>query len=159
MYYDDLKTGNYGRETVKKYLESLEDTSYVKDVSDDENLNNYGIDLIWIRTDKKTAETVMVRTDRKADNTKNFVYEDVENKKKKTPGKFKRMKASMILYFCSGNRALYAINPVKLDKYVHAEDSTCELKNMGDHGQGYVLQIDDLVTEKVAKIFGYVGMI
>ena len=159
MYYDDLKTGNYGRETVKKYLESLDITSYVKDVSDDENLNNYGIDLIWIKMDKKTAETVMVRTDRKADNTKNFIYEEVENKKKKTPGKFRRMKVSEILYFCSGNRALYEISPSKLDKYVHSEDSGLELKNMGDHGQGYILKIDDLVDKKIAKVIGYVGMI
>lgn len=145
MFEEDITFGKTGEEIVWLALLNNPQTKQVVDVRKDKYFQANDVDFLQILTNGK-CNKIEIKTDRKAHETGNIVYETKSNE---NLGCLERTIADYIIYCLSGNGNIYCFNPQVVKKYI--EFTNPKEIDMGDGAKGYLLDIEDLMKKKVIK--------
>lgn len=145
MFDESIRYGEYGEHTIWNMLINTENVRSVVDVRKDENFQAQDIDFL-VENNKRQFTPVEVKTDFKAHETGNLVYELSTSG---NIGCFEKTKARYIYYFVPKARVVYMIDVIQLRNYVH--QAGLEEVKMGDYATGYLVPIADLEKANVIK--------
>ena len=138
MFSESLKEGETGEHAVWNVLIKQKWIRNVVDVRDDKNFQEQDIDF-WIENTERQFASVEVKTDYKAHETGNIVYEVQTSG---SLGCFEKTKAKYIAYYIPANKVVYLINVVNLRTFIHKLRP--EERSMGDSARGFLIPIKDL---------------
>lgn len=149
MFSDSLKDGEMGEHAVWNALVKQKWIKSVVDVRDDKNFQEQDIDF-WIENTDRQFASVEVKTDYKAHETGNIVYEVQTSN---NLGCFEKTKAKYIAYYIPADKVIYLLNTVNLRTYIH--QLRPEEREMGDSARGFLIPIDDLkrAGNVIARVF------
>ena len=145
MFSESLKEGAYGEHAIWNLFIKLPGVRSVVDVRDDNGFQEKDIDFL-IEDTKRQFTPIEVKTDFKAHETGNVVYELSTSNH---TGCFEKTEAKYIIYFVPGENAAYQIDVKALRTYLHK--ARPEERQMGDSATGFLLPIRDLKAEGVIK--------
>lgn len=145
MFSESLAEGGYGEHAIWNLFIKQPWVKSVVDVRDDKEFQEKDIDFL-VEDKNRQFTSVEVKTDFKAHETGNIVYEATTNH---ALGCFEKTQAKYIMYFIPGSKEAHMINVVDLRTYLHKVRPT-EIK-MGDNATGFLLPIDELKANKVIK--------
>lgn len=140
-FADSIKYGNLGELIVIDYFVHHKGIKEVFDVRDDKRFQNMDVDFLLMNLDRSVT-WLEVKTDFRADETGNFVYECISSKYQNSIGCFEKTQSDIIGYYVPNSGKLYLINTNALKNYVRTH-SLKEIQ-MGDNALGYLLEIGDL---------------
>ncbi len=135
--YEFKEVDEFSKEATTKeiipYLESLETTEKVKDVSEDVEYRKKDVDLILINKDGSEI-TIEVKADRQMHRTNNFFLETISNDVKKTLGCFLYSEAKEFYYYDSHDKIIYIITlePARdwfLQRLIHFKEVATSTKD------------------------------
>ena len=138
MFSESLKEGEAGEHTVWNTLIKQKWVRSVVDVREDKNFQEQDIDF-WIENNERQFASVEVKTDYKAHETGNIIYEVQTSD---NLGCFEKTKAKYIAYYIPANKVIYMINTVKLRTFIHKKRP--EERRMGDNASGILIPIQEL---------------
>lgn len=147
-----LKEGGYGEHTVWNLFNKLPKVRSVVDVREDKNFQEQDIDFL-VESDKRQFFSVEVKTDFKAHDTGNIVYEVTTSG---NIGCFEKTQAKFIAYFIPESEEVHLIDVKRFREYVNRIRP--EPRPMGDNATGYVIPIESLKENDVI-ICTYEGVI
>lgn len=148
-FLNDLNTGEIGEEKVYEYLSLNKSVKRIEDVRKDKDYQCIDVDFVCYDENNKKC-LIEVKTDRKAHNTGNIVYEIISNKYYNTVGCFEKTKADKIFYYLLNTDELYIINVKKLRIYVNKKYKNKNKERiMGDCAIGYLIPIKDLIDNNI----------
>ena len=145
MFEESKNNGEYGEHTVWNLLMKTDDVRSVVDVRNDKHFQECDIDFL-VENNKRQFTAVEVKTDFKAHETGNLVYELSTSG---NVGCFEKTKAKFIFYYIPRLRVVYVLSVSLLRKYVNERD--LEAVKMGDYATGYLIPITDLEKTGVIK--------
>lgn len=145
MFKESLKEGEIGEHVVWNLLVKQDWVRSVVDVRDDKNFREQDIDFLVENLERQFA-SFEVKTDFKAQNTGNIVYEIQTSG---NLGCFEKTKAQYIAYYIPAMKTVYFINTVAFRTYLHK--ARPEERKMGDNATGFLIPIEDLKREKVIR--------
>lgn len=145
-FSESIKEGNIGEFVVWNLFSHSPTVRSVVDVRDDAYFQSVDVDFL-IEDYNRQYSWMEVKTDYKAHDTGNFVYEVTSLKHANTIGCFEKTKAKYIAYYVPNSGRVYLLSVSTLRKYVDSHD--LKLINMGDDAKGYLLDIGDLERTKV----------
>lgn len=145
MFEESIKYGEYGEHTVWNMLMNRAEVRSVVDVRKDKKFQEQDIDFL-VENNKRQFTAVEVKTDFKAQETGNIVYELTTDG---NVGCFEKTKAQYILYFVPKARVCYMISVKCLREYVR--EQKFNVVDMGDASTGYLIPIEDLKQANVIK--------
>lgn len=122
-----------------------ENVRSIVDVRDDLYFRECDVDFL-VENDDRQFTWVEVKTDTMAHRTGNLAYELTTSGNR---GCLAKTKAKTVLYYLQGSDVMYAINMYQLRKYI--AKNALKLVSMGDSATGYLIPIDKLITNKIAK--------
>lgn len=140
-----LEEGNIGEFVVWNLLSKLNTVKNVIDVRDDKYFQSVDVDFLVEDTDRQFT-WLEVKTDFKAHETGNFVYESTTSG---NIGCFEKTKASFIAYYVAESGNVYILSVKALRNYVESHE--LRTISMGDNATGYLLDIGELDRTKVIK--------
>ena len=145
MFSESLKSGEYGEHAIWNLFMKQEWVRNVVDVRKDKHFQEQDIDFL-IENTKRQFTPIEVKTDFKAHQTGNIVYERTTSG---NMGCFEKTKAKFIVYYIPGNETAHIIDVVALRTYLNEKrpDET----SMGDRATGFLLPIEELRQMKVIK--------
>lgn len=142
-FSDSLKNGGYGEHAVWNMFNKMPKVRSVVDVREDKMFQSLDIDFLVENIDRQFS-TIEVKTDYKAHETGNIVYEVTTSG---NIGCFEKTKAKYIAYFVPKSETVYIISTRNFKNYVHNQER--EPKRMGDDATGYLFPIEELIKSKV----------
>lgn len=151
-FSESLKHGGYGEHAVWNLFNKLSTVRSVVDVREDKHFQEDDIDFL-VENDKRQFFSVEVKTDYKAHETGNIVYEVTTSG---NVGCFEKTKAKYIAYFVPHSEEVHMINAEKFRKFIHNIDR--QPKDMGDNASGYLIPIEDLKKNKII-FYTYEGVV
>ena len=148
----DLKTGTKGEVLAFEYLKSLSYVQSIQDVSKDKHFQKLDVDFI-VEDIKGGKMWVEVKYDSFTDGcqelnikaTHNICFEISSNG---NVGCLARSRADMICYITTKYIYMFKLNDVK--KFIN--DNKPPLRDMGDGAKGYLLNVDNLLNNKLMYI-------
>jgi hypothetical protein len=143
-FNESVDIARVGERVVRDYLDDLDTTKAVIDIRHDTRFMGKDIDFM-VYTTKKQIYYVEVKTDFKAHETGNMVYEVHTSGEK---GCLAKTEADYIFYYVYGSKTLYVIDRIKLQSYVNSFKHL-KLIKMGDRSDGYLLPLSVLEEHKV----------
>ena len=147
-FREDIETGKIGEKKTLDFLNSLDMTYRVEDVTEDELWQKLDVDFLQIVKDGEIYR-IEVKTDTIAHKSGNIVYEHTSNIKYNTKGCFEKTKSDIMFYYLSEVDELYYINIYELRKYVNESKKTLTEVNMGDFARGYLLRLNKLLELEI----------
>ena len=150
-FYQDMKLGKKGEDVVVRYLYSLPDTDFVMDARYLRGYQAHDVDFVLF-TKKKKVIPIEVKTDTMAHLTGNIAYEVFSHKDWGTEGCLEKTKAKFVFYYLVHSDELIYINVKRLREYVarNYKDKVA-MKEMGDNAAGYLIKINELISNRIAK--------
>ena len=145
MFSESLKEGEMGEHVVWNILSKSTSVRSIVDVRQDKNFQEQDIDFL-IENDKRQFTPIEVKTDFKAQDTGNIVYEVSTSGH---IGCFEKTKAKYIYYYIPAKKVVYMIDVKAFRTYL--QKARPEEMKMGDNATGCLIPIDDLIREKVIK--------
>lgn len=145
-FEDSLCQGAIGEHVVWNLLIKMPNVAQVIDVRDDERFRNKDIDFLMqtIADKRKVIKYVEVKTDFKAHETGNFVYEVSTSG---NVGCLAKTEADYVFYYLPGSHVVHLIDMRKLNDYL--DEHKLFEKPMGDNAKGFLIKIEDLIRAKV----------
>lgn len=138
MFKEDLKHGEQGEYIVWNILSKDPQIVNVLDVRGDKRFQGYDVDFL-AQTTTKQFYFIEVKTDFKAQETNNIVYEVTSNSNE---GCFARTKADYVYYYIPEDDKVLVISVTKIRDYI--DTYMMKYVDMGDGAKGYLVNIDDL---------------
>lgn len=151
MFNESLKEGESGEHVVWNILNKNPNVRSVVDVRQDKDFQEQDIDFL-VENYKRQFTPVEVKTDFKAQDTGNIIYEVSTSGHL---GCFEKTKAKYIYYYIPASKQVHMINVVALRTFIHRIRP--EEKNMGDNATGFLIPIKDLKSAKVIE-YTYEGV-
>ena len=143
MFSESLKEGEIGEHVVWNILQKHANIRSVIDVRQDKGFQEQDIDFL-VENIHRQFFTIEVKTDFKAHETGNLVYELSSNGH---IGCFERTQAKYIMYYIPASKIVHMIDVEKLRTYIHKNRP--EERQMGDNATGFLIPLQDLKREKV----------
>ena len=143
MFSESLKEGEIGEHVVWNLLQKQSNIRSVVDVRQDKGFQEQDIDFL-VENTKRQFFTVEVKTDFKAHETGNLVYELSSSG---NIGCFERTQAKYIMYYIPASNVVHMIDVQELRTYIHKVRP--EERLMGDNATGFLIPLLDLKREKV----------
>ena len=144
MAFDEcLMTGGYGEHAVWNILTNQPKVRVIVDVRKDKRFQAKDIDFL-VEDEKQQFTSVEVKTDFKAHETGNIVYELTTSG---NVGCFEKTQADYIAYFVPKTKQVHMINVKALRWYIE-QVKPSEIR-MGDNATGYLIPIANLIKAKV----------
>jgi hypothetical protein len=143
-----LLDGTIGEYIVWNFFNDSTGVKEVIDVRCDKVFQMWDVDFL-ILDSKRQVSWIEVKTDFKAHETGNFVYEVASNRNFNTIGCLEKTKAQIIACFVPVSANLYLISVAKLKKFV--QSNNLNLVNMGDNAKGFLLPIAELERNGVIQ--------
>lgn len=137
-FVNDLSFGEIGEMVTWNILTKQENVRAIMDVRSDKRSQDDDVDFI-VQYSNKQVYKIEVKTDRKAHETGNIIYELTSNS---NPGCMARSKADYFYYYIPGLNKVYVLNNKGLRDYL--DEHFYPEKNMGDGATGIVLPIKDI---------------
>lgn len=153
IFSDDLERGKLGEEKVLEWLNDLDCTKLVVNVSEDKWFQQLDIDLLQVKYDGEINK-IEVKTDYIASKSGNMVYEVNSCKYTNTDGCFVKTQSDFIFYYIVGTSYLLIFNTLELNEWIEINKDSLRFDNMGDYAQGYIIPI-----RKVKEIALFKGKI
>lgn len=147
-FNQSLLDGTIGEYIVWSFFNDLTGVKEVIDVRYDKVFQMWDVDFLILNS-KRQVSWIEVKTDFKAHETGNFVYEVTSSQDFNTIGCFEKTKAQLIAYFVPVSANLYLLSVAKLRKFVQANN--LNLVNMGDNAKGFLLPIAELERNGVIQ--------
>lgn len=141
---DDVILAETGEQKAWWQMINSPKTKSVLDVRKDAYFQAKDVDFLQQTTDG-TINKIEVKSDRQAHRTRNIVYETVCNGE---AGCLLRSDADYIYYYFVESQECYMIIADRLKSYVNT--AMLNSVRMGDGSEGYLINIDDLISRKVA---------
>lgn len=138
-----LKNGEVGEHIAWNLLSKNKNIATVIDMRDSTWGREQDVDFMVIATNKDTR-FVEVKTDFKAHETGNIAY---ELKTSGNAGCFYKTAANWVLYYVPYAKVVYWIDVRRMREHIQARSYS--VVRMGDYAEGYLIPIDDLVSDKV----------
>ena len=151
MFEESLKEGESGEHVVWNMLQNQPNIRSIVDVRKDKKFQEQDIDFL-VENMNRQFTTIEVKTDFKAHETGNLVYELSTSR---NIGCFEKTQAEYIMYYIPAEKVVHMIDVVGLRTYIHKVRP--EEKKMGDSATGFLLPIKDLIKAKVIK-YTYKGV-
>ena len=151
-FSESLKHGGYGEHAVWNLFNKQANVRSVVDVREDKNFQEQDIDFL-VENIYRQFHSVEVKTDYKAHETGNIVYEVTTSG---NVGCFEKTKAKYIAYFIPHSETVHMIDVERFRKYIHSLNR--QPKDMGDNASGYLIPIEDLKKHKII-IYTYEGVV
>ena len=145
MFSESLLEGESGEHVVWNILSKSPDVRSIVDVRQDEHFQELDIDFL-VENFKRQFTPIEVKTDYKAHETGNIVYEVSTSGHL---GCFEKTKARYIYYYIPASKVVYMIDVKDMRTYIHSLRP--EEKKMGDNATGFLLPIRDLIDANVIK--------
>jgi len=145
MFSESLKEGESGEHVVWNILSKSTTVRSIVDVRQDKNFQEQDIDFL-VENDKRQFTPIEVKTDFKAQDTGNIVYEVSTSGH---IGCFEKTKAAYIYYYIPAKKVVYMIDVKAFRGYLQA--ARPEERQMGDNATGFLIPIDDLIRTRVIK--------
>jgi hypothetical protein len=142
-FQQGLKNGGYGEHAVWNMFNKMPKVRSVVDVREDKLFQASDIDFL-VETIDRQFSAIEVKTDYKAHETGNIVYEVTTGGQ---IGCFEKTKAKYIAYFVPKSETVYLIGTRNFRQYVHNQE--LEPKRMGDDATGYLFSIEELIKNKI----------
>lgn len=144
-FEQSLMVGGYGEHAVWNVLTNQPRVRVVVDVRKDKRFQDKDIDFL-VENNKQQFASVEVKTDFKAHETGNIVYEVTTSG---NIGCFEKTQADYIAYFIPKSKLIHLIHVDSLRSFVKMAKP--ELRKMGDNAEGYLIKIQDLINANVIK--------
>lgn len=142
-FSESIRYGEFGEHAIWNLLNKMKRTRSVVDVRKDKNFQEQDIDFLVEDLDRQFTP-VEVKTDYKAQETGNLVYELSTSG---NIGCFEKTQARYIIYYLPRIETAYFVEVSKLREFV--KTTKPKVVKMGDYSQGYLLSIKDLADRKV----------
>lgn len=142
-FSESIRYGEFGEHAIWNLLNKMKRTRSVVDVRKDKNFQEQDIDFLVEDLDRQFTP-VEVKTDYKAQETGNLVYELSTSG---NIGCFEKTQARYIIYYLPRIETAYFVEVSKLREFVKATKP--KVVKMGDYSKGYLLSIKDLADSKV----------
>lgn len=142
-FAESLSVASVGEFVVWDYFSHHKGIKEILDVRDDKKFQQYDVDFLIMDSNRQVA-WVEVKTDFKAHETGNFVYEISTSG---NIGCFEKTLADVIAYYVPSSGNLYLLDVKALREYTKTR--TLREVRMGDNAKGYLLDIGDLERTKV----------
>ena len=139
MFSESLKEGEAGEHVIWNLLNKRSWVRSVVDVRADKNFQEDDIDFL-VENTKRQFAGVEVKTDYKAHETGNLVYELSTSG---NVGCFDKTKAVYIAYYVPGDKTVYFLDVAALRKYIYNEARPNEV-HMGDNATGLIIPLEDI---------------
>lgn len=146
MFEQDKHEGESGEHVVWNLLSQSKTVRSVVDVRRDKEFQTQDIDFL-IENNERQFTPIEVKTDFKAHNTGNLVYEVSTSGHL---GCFEKTNAKYIFYYIPAEKVVHMIDVIALRTYIHKIRP--EERKMGDNATGFLIPIKDLKEAKVIKI-------
>ena len=143
MFEECLKTGGYGEHAVWNRLIKSRSVRSIVDVREDKNFQDKDIDFL-VENNERQFTPIEVKTDYKAHETGNLVYEVSTSG---NIGCFEKTEARFIMYFVPESEQILVLSVKNLRNYI--EQSHPKEIPMGDNATGFLLPIEELRKNKV----------
>jgi len=144
-FAEDLSFGREGEAVVRNLLESSGNFESIIDCSNDKYFQQKDIDVLALVNDGHIAK-YEVKTDRKAHETGNIVFEIKTNG---NIGCLAKTEADFVMYYIEGNDRVYCFNAEQMRRYLR--QNRFKLYRMGDNAEGYLLNINQLLRDRQLK--------
>lgn len=144
-----LSDGVIGEAIVWDFFTKNKGIRNIVDVRDDKFFQSVDVDFLFEDTNRQYS-WVEVKTDYRAHESGNFVYEVESGSTMHTQGCFEKTKASIIAYYVPYSGHIYLIDVLKLRNFVRKTD--LRSVRMGENATGYLLPISEL--ERSGVILG-----
>ena len=144
-FAEDLSFGREGEAVVRNLLESSGNFESIIDCSNDKYFQQKDIDVLALANDGHIAK-YEVKTDRKAHETGNIVFEIKTNG---NIGCLAKTEADFVMYYIEGNDRVYCFNAEQMRRYLR--QNRFKLYRMGDNAEGYLLNINQLLRDRQLK--------
>lgn len=145
MFKECLRDGEIGEHVVWNILQKSKTVRSIVDVRMDKEFQAQDIDFL-IENNERQFTPIEVKTDFKAQETGNIVYELSTSGHL---GCFEKTKAKYIFYYIPSGNVVYMIDVVAMRTYLHRVRP--EARQMGDNATGFLLPIEDLKRARVIK--------
>lgn len=149
-FKNDVASGTKGEIIVMAWLLKQKGIKNVIDVSDDEFFQKKDVDLIVQLSNNKVCK-VEIKTDFKAHETGNIPFEYESNADLHFDGCLKKTQADRIFFYIYNTHDLLIANCENLKKYIEDNKEKLVFTKMGDTSKGYLLNINNLLNEKIIK--------
>ena len=143
MFSESLREGEAGEHAVWNLFIKQGGVRSVVDVRNDKKFQEDDIDFL-VEDYKRQFTPIEVKTDFKAQDTGNIIYELSTSGH---IGCFEKTKAKYIAYYIPAAKTVHMIDVVKFRTYLQKERP--EERKMGDNATGFLIPIEDLIREKV----------
>jgi hypothetical protein len=147
-----LKEGGYGEHAVWNLFNKLPKVRSVVDVREDKAFQALDIDFL-VENIERQFSTIEVKTDYKAHETGNIVYEVSTSG---NVGCFEKTKAKFIAYFVPKSEEVFIISTKNFRNYLQKQPR--QPINMGDNATGFLFTIEELKQNKVI-LYTYKGVV
>lgn len=144
----DLNYGELGENLTILKLYNHPDTKSVIDVRKDKWFQKIDIDFLWASQNGSIVK-IEVKTDRKAHETGNFVFELSSNGNK---GCLARSRADYVYYYVEGNDTMYVIFMSPLRDYINAHGKDFKVFDMGDGARGLLIPFKFMLDNGLCTI-------
>lgn len=145
MFSESIRIGEYGEHAIWNLLNKQMWVRSVVDVRADRGFQSQDIDFL-VENLQRQFISVEVKTDFKAQETGNIVYELSTSG---NIGCFEKTQAKVIIYFVPKSQKAFLMETKVLRDYVNK--SNPKKINMGDNATGYLLPISELQEQGVIK--------
>lgn len=142
-FSESIRYGEFGEHAIWNLLNKMKRTRSVIDVRLDKGFQDKDVDFLVEDIDRQFT-FIEVKTDYKAQDTGNLVYEISTSG---NIGCFEKTQATYIIYYLPKTQTAYFLNVSKLRNYVKTVNP--KRVPMGDKSEGYLLPINDLLNTKV----------
>lgn len=144
-FYKDIEDGKKGEEVAYSLLKNSSQNKTVMDVRNDPYFQDLDIDFL---AEKNSGIVIKyeVKTDRKAHETKNLVYEKTTSG---NIGCLEKSHADYILYYLVETDKMYGFWLHDLKAFITRNNP--KLYSMGDNATGYLLSIPSLIAEGILR--------
>ena len=145
-FKDSITTGGIGEHVVWNVLNNKPNVRQVVDVRLDKRFQEMDVDFM-IENNQRQFYYIEIKTDQHGHETGNIVYEKTTSG---NIGCLEKTKADYIFFYIVGSQKLLIVRIDKLREYIK-KNKRLRLIPMGDNGECYLLNIDDLRRQKVIE--------
>lgn len=145
MFSESLREGESGEHVVWNLLQKSDTVRSIVDVRLDKEFQDKDIDFL-VENNKRQFTSIEVKTDLKAHETGNLVYELSTSNH---IGCFEKTEAKYIMYYIPASKIVHMIDVRELRNYVYTNRPD-EIR-MGDNATGFLIPLKDLIKANVIK--------
>lgn len=148
----DMNTGAIGEEIVFNLLKSDSRVKEVIDVREDKIFQRIDVDFVQFFKNEKPL-LIEVKTDEKAHETGNIIYESISNATYNTIGCFEKTTSQIIYYYIVHTKEMLIIRTSKLRDYMSEDKNKKKYKyvHMGDNARGYLIPIQHILNNNLGS--------